>query len=386
MGQFSLQDTFCDAPERSSVEEIHRDIEFLRSRSIIRQMLDGYPDLAVILDWNRQIVAYNNKAERLFKRIDDDKSYGKRFGEALHCANAVAMPAGCGTSVCCRNCAVADCIRRAGEGRENCSGECRITIENNGVEHSLDLEVYSSYLNIDEKNYLIFSIKDIAGEKRKDVLEKIFFHDVLNTATAILGITDILPSIKDRSKLEEFSAMLGSSAAQLVQEIRMQQSLKLAENGKLSVNPKRISVNSIISQVFDLYAEHQVAANKTLLKSYLHEDVEIVTDATLLVRSLGNLLKNALEAVSEDETVKIEVRSSGNSFYFDIFNDGVMPEYVQQQIFQRSFSTKCKRGRGIGTYSVKLIVEKYLRGHVSFISDEVNQTCFTIEVPMSAVS
>lgn len=57
-----------------------------------------------------------------------------------------------------------------------------------------------------------------------------------------------------------------------------------------------------------------------------------------------------------------------------------MPDEVKLQIFQRSFSTK-GRGRGIGTYSIKLFTEKYLEGKVSFTSKEGEGTVFTVELP-----
>lgn len=49
------------------------------------------------------------------------------------------------------------------------------------------------------------------------------------------------------------------------------------------------------------------------------------------------------------------------------------------QIFQRSFSTKGK-GRGIGTYSVRLLSENYLKGNISFVSNEYEGTIFTVEL------
>ncbi len=51
------------------------------------------------------------------------------------------------------------------------------------------------------------------------------------------------------------------------------------------------------------------------------------------------------------------------------------------QVFQRSFSTKAERGRGIGTYSVKLFVERYLRGTVGFTSAEPDGTTFSVTLP-----
>jgi sensor histidine kinase regulating citrate/malate metabolism len=58
-----------------------------------------------------------------------------------------------------------------------------------------------------------------------------------------------------------------------------------------------------------------------------------------------------------------------------------MPEKVKLQIFNRSFSTK-GIGRGIGTYSIKLITEGYLKGIVDFESAEERGTTFTIQLPL----
>ena len=42
-------------------------------------------------------------------------------------------------------------------------------------------------------------------------------------------------------------------------------------------------------------------------------------------------------------------------------SETTVPEDVKLQIFQRSFSTKGP-GRGLGTYSMKLLTERYLKG------------------------
>jgi sensor histidine kinase regulating citrate/malate metabolism len=58
----------------------------------------------------------------------------------------------------------------------------------------------------------------------------------------------------------------------------------------------------------------------------------------------------------------------------------VMPEAVRMQIFQRSFSTR-GTGRGIGTYSIRLLTEKYLKGTVVFTSSDPEGTIFFVELP-----
>ena len=100
----------------------------------------------------------------------------------------------------------------------------------------------------------------------------------------------------------------------------------------------------------------------------------------LLRRVLINLAKNALEATASGETVALGSHLDGDSVCFTVHNNVVMPPEVQLQIFSRSFSTK-GAGRGLGTYSIKLISEKYLQGQVSFISNVREGTRFTVRYP-----
>jgi len=53
---------------------------------------------------------------------------------------------------------------------------------------------------------------------------------------------------------------------------------------------------------------------------------------------------------------------------------------VQLQVFNRSFSTK-GTGRGLGTYSVKLLTERCLKGRVGFTSALGEGTVFQVTLP-----
>ncbi len=101
----------------------------------------------------------------------------------------------------------------------------------------------------------------------------------------------------------------------------------------------------------------------------------IRTDRTLLRRVLGNLIKNALEASAPGETVTVGFDARPLPT-FSVHNSSTMPEAVRLQVFQRSFSTKAQVGRGLGTYSVKLLTERYLGGTVRFCSEEGSGTTF----------
>ena len=79
--------------------------------------------------------------------------------------------------------------------------------------------------------------------------------------------------------------------------------------------------------------------------------------------------------------VTLDARSVGEDVEFSVHNPGVIPAEVQQQVFKRSFSTKAAKGRGIGTYSVKLFAESYLGGTVGFESSPEVGTRFFVRLP-----
>jgi len=99
-----------------------------------------------------------------------------------------------------------------------------------------------------------------------------------------------------------------------------------------------------------------------------------------LKRVIVNAIKNAMEAIDKGETVDLSVRTENHAVQFEIHNKSFMPQDVQSRIFRKSFSTK-SRDRGIGTYSIKLFTEKYLKGKVWFTSTSEQGTTFYIMVP-----
>ena len=56
-----------------------------------------------------------------------------------------------------------------------------------------------------------------------------------------------------------------------------------------------------------------------------------------------------------------------------------MTEKVKSRIFNKLFSTKPSSGRGLGTYGVKLLTEKYLKGKIEFTSEKGEGTFFYIK-------
>ncbi len=92
--------------------------------------------------------------------------------------------------------------------------------------------------------------------------------------------------------------------------------------------------------------------------------------------------KNALEASRLGETVTVGCQHVGrDQVRFWVNNPAFMSQDIQNQVFKRSLSTK-GAGHGLGTFSMKLLREKYLGGKVDFHSRVGEGTTFEIVPPL----
>ena len=138
---------------------------------------------------------------------------------------------------------------------------------------------------------------------------------------------------------------------------------------------------SFMQEMRETYKNHDVGRSRNIDLDGDSVDTEFLTDQTLLRRVVGNMVKNGLEASGEGETVRLACKSSKTGIEFLVHNPRYMPRHIQLQVFQRSFSTKGPN-RGLGTYSMKLLGEQYLRGKVTFTTSEEIGTTFKIWLPL----
>ncbi|MFC2081457.1 sensor histidine kinase, partial [Bacteroidota bacterium] len=219
------------------------------------------------------------------------------------------------------------------------------------------------------------------SEKRKEALERIFFHDVINTAGALQGVVDLMRHLDDPLKITQFIDLLAAVSQDLTEEILNQKSLLDAENGNLAFKKQEFYLRETLEHIIKEYQRHELALNKEIHFEEKSSEILINTDPVLLRRVISNMIKNALEAISPEERITIDCVSKPDAVIIRIHNPGGIPGNVQKQIFQRSFSTKGK-GRGLGTYSMKLLGERYLNAEISFTSSAEKGTVFSLRLPV----
>lgn len=363
--------------DRLADAELRRQAEYFAEGFITRHLLDAVPSVLLILNRQRQIIYANRTLFELTGTTDTAALRGLRPGEALKCVHAQGAR-GCGGTEHCQACGILGAILGSLDGSKSVQ-ECRVNRHRDGQVEALDLRVWATPLEYGGEAFTIFSIADISHEKRRQALERLFFHDILNLAGGIRGFADVLlDSAMDSSGT--VVAHIRATAERIIDEILAQRTLAAAESQDLKPRPEPVAPMDLLAQVCTIYRFHDVGRERQLLLEEKGGDGMFTSDVTLLGRVLGNMLKNALEATPAGAAVTAGCCESGDQVEFWVHNPGCIPEPVRLQIFQRSFSTR-GAGRGLGTYSMRLLSEDYLGGTVGFTSNVADGTRFFARFP-----
>lgn len=373
--------TFFAPPERDPPESLDEMSRFVQKSPLFQAIIDSVDGYLMVLNPQRQVLAVNQGLLDQLNLETPDSLVGERPGEVLSCIHVPDGPNGCGTSKACATCGAVISILTSQNQDRPVEGECLATVSVNDHTEAAEFSVRSTPVKIGGQIYTIFTLHDISGLKRREALERTFFHDILNTIGGLMGYSSLLTDFETGDP-KEIAQRIVEISMRLKQEVEDQRRLSLAENGALTPEWQPTAPGMMLEQIGVIFKKHDAARNKCIVIHPAPTDNYLVTDQTLLLRILINMTKNALEASKDGENVELRYERRPDGHAFMVSNPGSIPESVAQQIFQRSFSTKSNYGRGIGTYSMKLFGERYLKGRVGFTtSEEDNATTFYAVLP-----
>ncbi len=363
---------------RSGNREIHRVAAVVADLEFFRELADSISGMLLVLDRNRQIVFANQVFLNSSGHGVLQRALGLRPGEALECVRADRCVGGCGTSQFCSTCGAARAIHRALAGNKDVQ-ECSILRKNGD---SLDLRVSARPFSVQGMELLLLEAVDITHEKRRRALEMVFFHDILNTAAALRGFSELLPNETDPGRRAAYENAFRHLSLDLIEEIHGQRDLAAAEANELLVNPQATTTRAVLERSLRRFSRSQENANSNIVLSPDIQEAALVTDSVILARVLSNMVKNALEASAPGRPVTVGSSRVMAGVRFWVHNEDPMPLEAQLQVFLRSYSTKGP-GRGLGTHSMKLLGEQVLGGRVCFCTGPGFGTVFSLYLPLS---
>jgi len=332
-----------------------------------------------VLNENRQVVFANQAFQELVGAEAIEDMCGARPGEVLGCVNA---DQGCGDSPACRFCGAAQAIVETLRTAKPLQRECHIAAADGRHTMAHDFIVRTTPFMLGKRPFVLVGLHDVSHQKRRLALERIFFHDILNTASSFKVHLQLLKREASADGAERLVSRLEAICDTLVEEIQGQKILLSAENGTLSVGRNLIESHAVSTQLIAQLEGQQVAQGKKAVIAPFSESFAFVSDDSLVKRILENMLKNALEASPEGGSVTLRFAKAAGNALFEVHNASWMAEAVQRQLFRRYFSTK-GQDRGLGTWSMKLLAEDYLGGSVSFRSTREEGTTFTLSLPLN---
>jgi two-component system nitrogen regulation sensor histidine kinase NtrY len=142
--------------------------------------------------------------------------------------------------------------------------------------------------------------------------------------------------------------------------------------------PRPTDVNAVVEKVLAL---HRAGAGAVRMETALSPELPaIAADPDLLARALGNLVRNALEAMPRGGTLNVRTAARDGTVSIEVEDDGPgITEEQRTRLFVPYFTTK-KGGTGLGLAIVQGIVSDH-GGRVEVESAPGAGTTFTLILP-----
>ncbi len=206
-------------------------------------------------------------------------------------------------------------------------------------------------------------------------------HEIKNPLTPMRLNIEYLQMLWDR-KDPKFEESLKETLDSLLQQIETLTKIATAfsDYAKLPENtPTNFDLSELVKNNVKLYDTQQNICITTTYDE--NTDWNIFADKNNLGRVLGNIIKNAIQAIgNQDGRIEVTLNSLEEKYIIKISDNGCgVKEEDKTKVFFPNFTTKSS-GMGVGL-SVSQDIIQGMGGNISFESEERKGTVFTIDIP-----
>lgn len=241
------------------------------------------------------------------------------------------------------------------------------------------------------KQIFLFTALDITWQKKlenlREDVDRMTRHDLKTPLNGIIGLPDILlhdSNLTDEQR--EIIEMIKKSALNMLDMINLSLDLFRMEQGNYEVEHQSVDIVKIVDSIkMQLKNSLDSKAMKIIIrkegKQVENLDSFFVIGEYLLVYSmLANLIKNAIEASPENESIIVDMCRDKEYSVIIINNKGMVPEKLKHSFFEKYTTYGKVGGTGLGTYSSKLIA-RTLGGNITMTSSKERGTSIRVTLP-----
>lgn len=257
-----------------------------------------------------------------------------------------------------------------------------------GNQHAGKADFVLSVVNFFNKGfayrlYTLQNVQPVIQKNETDAqqqLVRVLTHEIMNSLTPIISLADTLCEGVEQDTLEHDDLLMALQAINR----RSNGLLQFVENYRKLQRISKPQFEDV--RIGDLVADLQHLYPDSIFHYEIeNEDQRLLMDRSQIEQVLINLLKNAQEAVENEEIpyVRLTTHLSSNKrdFIISITDNGkgILPE-VMERIFVPFFTTKTN-GSGIGLSICKQIVTLH-GGTITASSKPGDKTTFSVVLPV----
>ncbi len=228
------------------------------------------------------------------------------------------------------------------------------------------------------------------ADRRKNDFIAMLGHELRNPIMALHAGLQLLQRQSDEERKAVIHARMEVQAHHLSRLIEDLLDVARIDQGKISLQQERVSLQSIVDSAIDTSRPRIEAASHELTVSLPPEPVWLNGDFTRLSQVISNLLANAAKYTPREGRILLSVEVEQDQIRIDVADNGIgVSADLKDRIFELFAQSKgpddrSRDGLGIGLALVKQLVELH-DGTIDLASDGPGLgSCFTVRLPLSA--
>jgi len=235
-----------------------------------------------------------------------------------------------------------------------------------------------------------YSVVDVTERKKAELLredvERMTRHDLKSPLTAILTLPQLIKREGGLSKRQEDMVDLAQSAGyRMLHMINQSLDLYKMESGTYELRPAPVDLLPILDNIaaeFRGVIEGKDLTIAVNLRGKPREEGDAFTvrgEEMLCYTMLANLIKNALEASPEGETVALALDDVVEPRIV-IHNMGAVPASIRGSFFEKYVTAGKRGGTGLGAYGARLMAE-IMGGRIAMRTSDRDGTALSVILP-----